>query len=171
MYQSLPPCLPFRLAQCKKNRFFQGSRIVTEKDIMKKSMLSWLCFLLCFAWFDPATAANHRNDQYLLTQHVLNGHTTLRLFNRANGRTVWRKQVAELDCIGWSPDHKALAVSARIVGKTPFRLLLWQEGRPLRLLDDSPLPEGGYIDGVIDFAWSPDDRRVTHCVYGSGNIV
>lgn len=111
------------------------------------------------------------SSQYALKkQRIGDSQTTLSLINRATGQTVWKKQVQDLDCVGWSPDRKALALSIYTTGKAPFQLLVWQEGRPVRLLDDSPSPiGGGYIDGVEDIVWSPDDRRILFRVWQSGS--
>ena len=134
---------------------------------MKQERLLLLCLLSC----PFLTASASQASQYaLIEQRVGDSQIALRLINRATGQTVWKKQVEDLDCVGWSPDRKALALSIHISGKSPFRLLVWQERRPARLLDDSPSPiGGGYIDGVEDIAWSPDDRRILFRVWQSGS--
>lgn len=130
-----------------------------------------ILMLLCFLWCQTAIAAPREPATYKLeTQTVGSDQTILRFINRTTGRTLWKKSVKNVDCVGWSHDHQALALSVYVGGKTPFRLLLWQAGKPLRVIDDSALPAvgEGFIDGVIDIVWSPDDRRVLYRVYQSG---
>ncbi len=134
-----------------------------------KSAKQGIIVLLCLLCCQSVHAAHHPLNQYALKRQRLgDSRIVLRLVNRATGQTIWKKQATDLDCVGWSSDHKALALSLFMGGKTPFRLLIWKAGRPARLFDDSPAPGGGSIDGVIDFAWSPDDRRVLFRVWQSG---
>lgn len=141
-------------------------------------MMRWGVIALFLLISQAVSASNAHISQYILTQQrIADNQTTLCLINRATGQTIWKKQAANLDCVGWSSDHKALALSIYLgsdytAGKTPFRLLIWQEGKPIHLLDDSFMPVesgGGFIDGVIDIVWSPDNRRVLYRVWQSGS--
>lgn len=138
-----------------------------------KRMKRWGVIGLSLLTFQAVGTPDAQGRQYdLKQQRVGDSQTVLRLINRATGKALWKKRVAGLDCLGWSSDHRALALSLCTNRKPPFRLLVWQEGKPVRQLDDSPVRSGGYIDGVIDFAWSPDDRRVLFRVYqSSGKIM
>ena len=130
-------------------------------------MNRWIFVLLCLLLCHPAAASQSR--PYRLTERrMANEQTALRLINRAAGRTVWTKHVGDLDCLAWSADGRALALSVYTAGKTPFHLLVWQEGRPARLVNISPALGGGSIDGVLDIQWSPDKRRLLFRGWQSG---
>ena len=132
-----------------------------------------ICLLLLHTLLSSAWGASRAS--YTLSQrHTRSDKVILRLINRHTGRRVWQRTVLYADHVGWARDRKALALAVFVVGSNVnFRLLVWQEGKPARLLA-GPGRHGGWgaggyeNDGVIDSAWSPDDRRVLFRPWGSG---
>jgi hypothetical protein len=142
---------------------------------MKKHVFAVALLMLALVLPDVAPTegalAFHRLYAPFVLRHTstASGGVTLVLINRVTNHPVWVRHVLGLDCIGWSNDRQALALSIRVPGRRPFRVLTWHMGGTTRLFDDSDSAVGGgYIDGVIDLGWSPGDRRVLLRSYQSG---
>lgn len=81
---------------------------------------------------------------FALVQHkVGDQRTDIRIVNTKTGRTVWRKRLTGIQdpaSISWSPDHRAVAiVDALDSGSHHFRILIWEAGRPVKVIPSLPL--------------------------------
>lgn len=140
---------------------------------MQRGSLFWItCLLLRHDLLMSAEAS--APAAYTLSQsHVKRDYVILRLIDRHTERQAWKRIVAGVSCLGWARDRKALALAVWVVNDHYFQILVWRGGKPVRLIAGrghrGGWGAGGYEnDGVLDFAWSPDDSRVLFRAWGSG---
>jgi hypothetical protein len=80
-------------------------------------------------------------------------------------RILWQHTVREVECLAWSKDHRALAMSLYDPA-WGFRLFLWRAGEEARLVRYRT--EGRETDGILDLLWSGDRRHLLFRTWGSG---
>lgn len=130
-----------------------------------------LCLTAVFLAFSACVPASHGSTpSYTLKRTELSpgGLARLQLREAPSGRVIWTRTVREVNRIGWSKDHRALAVSIgdRAFGREHYRFLLWRAGQPARLVRYRNEPYADY--GILCFAWSPDHRRLLYRQVNAG---
>ena len=87
----------------------------------------------------------------------------VRLKNRKTGRVIWSRAVFDYRSSIWSPDGRAVIVSARSADDRSPILLVWRQGYRLRAFGFS------YDYQMGEPCWSSDKRRILVRYGGSGN--
>jgi dipeptidyl aminopeptidase/acylaminoacyl peptidase len=110
--------------------------------------------------------------RYVLQKRTIGEYATqLKLYDRQVQRTVWTATVTDVYGFAWSPNHKAIAIALRrgTTGRDSFRLCLlsWRTGYKPKL---AKLGWSDSADGVLDFAWSTDNRHVAFRSWASGDL-
>ena len=126
----------------------------------------WVCFLL--------TMSQANSARYLLQRQKLKQDKgyLLRLYNRQTHHLIWKLAVDDVyhDPI-WSADHKTVAFLVNHDSAENAKLLVWQVGKPLRLLPTGSSTTGYLFqdwDGILNVWWSPDKKRILMRAFCSG---
>ena len=107
---------------------------------------------------------------YALSQQTHDGNVVLRLYNKQTRALVWTRTVKDTDRVSWSKDYHALALAV-FVNNGPVSILFWREGQVAPMYCRQAKHWGNYEDdGVINFAWSPDNQRLLFRTWGSGGL-
>jgi hypothetical protein len=105
--------------------------------------------------FNAASATQFGLQQRKLPKN----RTVIRVYDRENGRTIWRRITRNVIVVRWANDGTALAIVEALDSVSPWlRLIAWRSGEPVRSFRHiAPFRR---FETVKDVVWSPDHTQL-----------
>ena len=125
-----------------------------------------LSVLFALSVINILTPANASTPRYVLQQQKRKEDVVLRLLDNKRHAIVWKCTFQSVYPPAFSQDHRALAMEVRGKDLPSWALLLWQEGKPVRLLYKQDFFQEN--DGIMDLAWSADKQRLLLLTWAGG---
>ena len=109
---------------------------------MCSQVVFWLIPFFLGASFLSSPLLSANPAPYVLGQHEISeDRTDIQVYNTRTGHPVWKCRLTRLLFATWSPDHRAVTIVDDLSsGDARCRLLIWEEGRNIRIFPHLRVP-------------------------------